>query len=79
MQKATAELRKSTNEYAKLADESREKLKEIGDVQNWAEMIERELLVLEDCMDRVERGEDLEQGEGEEEGKGKKKGWLGWF
>lgn len=52
----TARLARQNAQWAGLADETRDGLKEIGDVQNWAEMIERDLLVLEDMMDCVEGG-----------------------
>ena len=39
-----------------MADESRGKLKEIGDIQNWAEILERDLLVLEETV-RLGEGE----------------------
>ncbi|MCJ1397782.1 hypothetical protein MMC11_000978 [Xylographa trunciseda] len=48
--KQTDSLAEHTAQYQQIADESRGKLKEIGDVQNWAEMIERDLLVLEETM-----------------------------
>ncbi|MCJ1411045.1 hypothetical protein MMC19_005133 [Ptychographa xylographoides] len=48
--KQTELLAKHSAQYQQLADESRGKLKEIGDVQNWAEMLERDLLVLEETM-----------------------------
>ncbi|KAJ5679198.1 GCN5-like 1 [Penicillium macrosclerotiorum] len=51
----TARLAKQNAQWAGFADETREGLKEIGDVQNWAEMIERDLLALEDMMDGVEK------------------------
>lgn len=63
----TARLARQNAQWAGWADETREGLKEIGDVQNWAEMIERDLLVLEEMMDGVEKGE-VEEGEGEGEG-----------
>lgn len=50
----TARLAKQNAQWSGFADETREGLKEIGDVQNWAEMIERDLLVLEEMMDGVE-------------------------
>lgn len=62
----TARLARENAAWAGIADETREGLKEIGDVQNWAEMIERDLLVLEEMMGEVE-GKNLES-EGEEEG-----------
>ncbi|KGO74652.1 GCN5-like 1 [Penicillium italicum] len=52
----TQRLAKQNQQWVGFADETREGLKEIGDVQNWAEMIERDLLALEDMMDVVERG-----------------------
>jgi hypothetical protein len=63
----TARLARQNAQWAGLADETRDGLKEIGDVQNWAEMIERDLLVLEDMMDDVEGhggGGELEGGWG---------------
>ncbi|MCJ1418158.1 hypothetical protein MMC32_004503 [Xylographa parallela] len=53
----TAGLARQTAQYQQLADDSRGKLKEIGDVQNWAEMIERDLLVLEETMRIVDEEE----------------------
>ncbi|PWY72065.1 hypothetical protein BO83DRAFT_417746 [Aspergillus eucalypticola CBS 122712] len=46
----TAALAKQNESWDKLAGEARDGLKEIGDVQNWAEMVERDLLVLEEMM-----------------------------
>jgi hypothetical protein len=50
----TQRLARQNAQWLGLADETREGLKEIGDVQNWAELIERDLLALEDMMDSVE-------------------------
>ncbi|MCJ1317671.1 hypothetical protein MMC15_002996 [Xylographa vitiligo] len=72
--KQTDGLAQQTAQYQQMADESRGKLKEIGDVQNWAEMIERDLLVLEETMRIVD--EDAAQGAG---GSGKVKGRRRWF
>jgi hypothetical protein len=69
----TARLARQNASWAGLVDETREGLKEIGDVQNWAEMIERDLLVLEEMMDGVEREEEeeeMEDRDGEEDGDG---------
>ncbi|KUL86694.1 hypothetical protein ZTR_03072 [Talaromyces verruculosus] len=60
----TAELAKQNDQWDKVVDGARQGLKEIGDVQNWAEMIERDLLVVEDVLRQVE-GHAFD-GEGEE-------------
>lgn len=92
VQRATEALRTQNDSLAKVADTARTGLKEIGDVQNWAELIERDLLVVEETVrlaeereererrERRERGEDVEDGDGDGDakGKGKKKGWLWW-
>lgn len=82
---STARLAQQNTQWTGLADETREGLKEIGDVQNWAEMIERDLLVLEETMDGVEAKEretGVEPGR-EENGNGKQDGkqgsWLRWW
>lgn len=59
---STARLARQNAQWGGLADETREGLKEIGDVQNWAEMIERDLLVLEEMMDGVEKEEREREG-----------------
>lgn len=59
----------------------------MGDLQNWAEGIERELLVLEETLRDVEEGDErreqerlerIERGE-EEDGDAKGKGKKGWW
>lgn len=91
MARATAELEKRNGELEGVANKAREGLKEIGDVQNWAEVIERELLVLEEVVRSVE-GEDLGEGgddtgriedgngngNGDREGR-ERNGWLRWW
>lgn len=59
-------LAKHTAQFQQLADESRGKLKEIGDVQNWAELLERDLQVLEETL-RIAK----EEGEPEQDQKSK--------
>jgi hypothetical protein len=54
--KQTAALRKESDKWQKLGDTSTKKLNEIGDVQNWAEMLERDLLVLEETVRLVDEG-----------------------
>ncbi|KAJ5287303.1 hypothetical protein N7478_002989 [Penicillium angulare] len=53
----SSQLAKQNESWERMNDETREGLKEIGDVQNWAEMIERDLLVLESMMDDVDGDE----------------------
>lgn len=52
--KQTAELSKESDKWQKLGDMSTKKLNEIGDVQNWAEVLERDLLVLEETIRLVD-------------------------
>jgi uncharacterized protein GlcG (DUF336 family) len=63
--KATASLARDTKEWEKLLQGGTKKVKEVGDIQNWAEMLERDLLVLEETARLVD-------GKGEESGTG---GW----
>ncbi|KAF3910572.1 hypothetical protein ABW21_db0202482 [Orbilia brochopaga] len=46
----TQAMAKTSRQWSALAENGRGRLKEIGDVQNWAEMIERDLLVLEETL-----------------------------
>ncbi|CAI7584835.1 unnamed protein product [Penicillium bialowiezense] len=82
----TARLARQNQQWAGLADETRDGLKEIGDVQNWAEMLERDLLALEDMMDDVEKRKDGEEdglesanGNGNENGHPEPRGWFRWW
>jgi len=54
LEKQTGRLAKQSTQWQKLADSSTKKLNEIGDIQNWAEMIERDLLVLEETLRLVD-------------------------
>lgn len=58
LQAQTAALAKESSKWAALAAQSTKKLNEIGDLQNWAETIERDLLVLEETLRLVEGGAD---------------------
>ena len=61
-------LKGETGKQNKVADEAAGKLKELGDIQNWAEVLERDLLVLEETVRMGEEGWGTEEeGEGEEE------------
>ena len=56
--KQTQKLAVENKKHQKVADDAAEKLKELGDIQNWAEVLERDLLVLEETMKMGEAGED---------------------
>ncbi|CAI7667425.1 unnamed protein product [Penicillium palitans] len=91
----TQRLARQNQQWVGFADETREGLKEIGDVQNWAEMIERDLLALEDMMDVVENGRGEHGSEDGDDRRGSDmgldgafengnvdqsaKGWLKWW
>lgn len=55
---SASSLKKETGKYNKAAEQARGKLKELGDIQNWAEVLERDLLVLEET---VREGEERER------------------
>ncbi|KAK3387493.1 hypothetical protein B0H63DRAFT_158683 [Podospora didyma] len=61
--KALAGLRKENDKLAKMVGEQTKKVKEIGNVQNWAEMLEREFLIIEETLRLVEHGDEEEDGE----------------
>ena len=52
----TASLARQGEQWQKFADSSTKKLNEFGDIQNWAEMIERDLLVVEETLSLVDEG-----------------------
>lgn len=56
VQRATTGLRRENDKLAKVADDAARKVKELGNVQNWAEVLERDFLVLEETL-RLVRGE----------------------
>lgn len=57
--KQAKKLADESKKHQKVADDAGAKLKELGDIQNWAEVLERDLLVLETAM---------KMGEGEDDG-----------
>lgn len=95
LRRTTGDLARQNEGLAGLVGQAGSGLKDIGDVQNWAEVVERDLLVLEETLRGVEgdgygEGEREEEGEGEEDGRmnGKdtkdgeglgKRGWLRWW
>jgi hypothetical protein len=64
LMKQTAVLAKQTTQLQKLADTSTNGLKGIGDVQNWAEVIERDLLVIEETLRLAEGRVDVHNASG---------------
>ncbi|RYC60149.1 hypothetical protein CHU98_g6063, partial [Xylaria longipes] len=54
--RATEALRKENDKLAKVAKDAGRKIKELGNVQNWAEVLERDFLVLEETMRLVRNG-----------------------
>ncbi|KAI5856054.1 GCN5-like protein 1-domain-containing protein [Tricharina praecox] len=59
----TTQLAKTTKQWSGMADGARGKLKEIGDIQNWAEMIEHDLLLIEETL-RIVHEEDYDESSG---------------
>jgi hypothetical protein len=66
--KETEKMRKETDKLKKVADEGARRVKELGNVQNWAEMLERDFLVLEETMRLVRQGDRGSGWDGTEEG-----------
>lgn len=66
--KQTKKLATEAKKHQKVADDAAGKLKELGDIQNWAEVLERDLLVLEETMKMGEAGEDGWETEEEDQG-----------
>ncbi|KAI0911729.1 hypothetical protein F4823DRAFT_270738 [Ustulina deusta] len=54
--RATEALRRENDKLAKVAKDAGRKIKELGNVQNWAEVLERDFLVLEETMRLVRDG-----------------------
>ncbi|KAM7204823.1 hypothetical protein V8F33_001412 [Rhypophila sp. PSN 637] len=65
MGKTLESFRKENDKLAKLAKDHTKKIKEIGNVQNWAEMLEREFLILESTLKMANRTGRRERREGE--------------
>ncbi|KAL2851791.1 hypothetical protein BJX68DRAFT_235741 [Aspergillus pseudodeflectus] len=72
--KTTEALRKQNDAWEGIAEDARKGLKEIGDVQNWAEVIERELLVLEETLRIAEEEEEREEERVRAEERGRERG-----
>lgn len=62
MTRALEELRREDDKLLKVLGEGSRKVKELGDVQNWAERLERDFLVVEETMRLVAEGSGSETG-----------------
>lgn len=64
VKKQTAALAKESAKWQKELDKATKGLNEFGDVQNWAEMMERDFLVLEETLRLAEGGQAVESASG---------------
>lgn len=64
VQNQTAALAKESAKWQKELDKATKGLNEFGDVQNWAEMMERDFLVLEETLRLAEGGQETENASG---------------
>ncbi|KAL2175348.1 uncharacterized protein P884DRAFT_271619 [Thermothelomyces heterothallicus CBS 202.75] len=64
VERATAALRRQNDRLGRLAETHARRVKEVGDVQNWAEMLEREFLILEETLRLVNNNEEASEGSG---------------
>lgn len=64
VKKNTASLAKESAKWQKELDKTTKGLKEFGDLQNFAEMMERDFLVLEETLRLVEGGQQMESASG---------------
>jgi len=62
LQDSTRALAKETDKLKKIADDAARKLKEVGNVQNWAEVMEREFLILEETVRLADLSEEEDYG-----------------
>ncbi|WPH03396.1 Hypothetical protein R9X50_00627500 [Acrodontium crateriforme] len=70
LQALTAEVEKENRAYNKELDKGVQALRKHGDMQNWAELMERDFLVLEETLRLVEGREVLESASGGSQWKG---------
>lgn len=64
LKKQTAALAKESAKWQKELDKATKGLNEFGDMQNWAEMMERDFMVLEETMRLVEGKDAVESASG---------------
>ena len=77
LKRETDALGNDSKKYEKVAEDGAKKLKELGDVQNWAEMLEKDLLVLEETVRIADEEEDQRRdGVGADNGKKRGNSWY---
>ncbi|KAK4547902.1 hypothetical protein LTR36_010621 [Oleoguttula mirabilis] len=64
VKRQTEDLAKESAKWQKELDKATKGLNEFGDMQNWAEMMERDFLVLEETLRLAEGGEAVENASG---------------
>ncbi|KAM0719945.1 hypothetical protein Q7P37_004080 [Cladosporium fusiforme] len=64
LDKESKALAKESVKLEREVDKALKGMKDLGDVQNWAEMLERDFMVLEETMRLVEGGDDVERESG---------------
>lgn len=62
LQTSTKALSKETDKLKKIADDAARKLKDVGNVQNWAEVMEREFLILEETVRLADASDEEDYG-----------------
>ena len=62
LQASTKALSKEGDKLKKIADDAARKLKEVGNVQNWAEVMEREFLILEETVRLADASDEEDYG-----------------
>ncbi|KAK2875353.1 hypothetical protein FQN49_001671 [Arthroderma sp. PD_2] len=75
LKRTTQEVSKQSKELEKLLDQGQTGLKEVGDLQNFAEVMERDMLVLEETL-RLAEEEDKREGRVEKPAQGWLKKWF---
>lgn len=79
LKETTNKISQDANELEKLVDYGSQALKEVGDLQNWAELMERDLLIVEETL-RLAEEEDMRNGHlMAQQDKPRPKGLRRWF
>jgi hypothetical protein len=74
VQRSTEALRRENDKLAKVATDAAKQVKELGNVQNWAEVLERDFLVLQETLRLVREGS---EDSGSWSGTGSQRSWGG--